>query len=403
MARPEALFMGKVLFESALDNQRDQLLKEIDQMGSEQVLNTDPEKLIAALADKYWVNVPVIPEENAISIETRDATVGGSDPWGDQQRLRGTEFDFHVRYEGDTVIFRLRPPSIGRIPRATVGEQSLVLTYLEAPGLGLDAKRDFELDLAAIKSYLEDMRKKAEPFNESLVGAARDAVEARRNKLLGDEARAIQLGYPLRRRLDTAGSYVVPAVQKRPRISMPEPGKNVYVREPALDMAEYEDILGIIGHVGVAMERSPSIFRNLAEEDLRFHFVIALNGTYMGAAMGEAFNLAGKTDILVRYDDRNVFIAECKFWTGPKGLAAAIDQLLGYISWRDTKTAVVLFSRDVSMSTVLEKVPATVRKHSNYLATVPYDRDGAYRFRLHQPGDRGRELVLTVVVFAVPA
>ena len=93
------------------------------------------------------------------------------------------------------------------------------------------------------------------------------------------------------------------------------------------------------------MELSPFLFRSIPEEDLRTHFLIQLNGWYEGQATGETFNLSGKTDIIIRDRDRNVFIAECKFWRGSKSLSEAIDQLLGYTSWRDTKTAIVLFNK----------------------------------------------------------
>ena len=38
-------------------------------------------------------------------------------------------------------------------------------------------------------------------------------------------------------------------------------------------------------------------------------------------------NVAG---ILLSEGDRNVFIAECKFWKGPKAFGEAIDRLFGY-------------------------------------------------------------------------
>lgn len=43
---------------------------------------------------------------------------------------------------------------------------------------------------------------------------------------------------------------------------------------------------------------------------------------------------ADQTDILIRVEDKNIFIAECKFWAGAKLLCDTIDQLLGYLSWR---------------------------------------------------------------------
>ena len=78
------------------------------------------------------------------------------------------------------------------------------------------------------------------------------------------------------------------------------------------------------------MERSPSAFNNMGEEDLRQHFLVQLNGRFEGAATGEIFNYQGKTDILIRSGDRNIFIAECKFWHGEKAFKDTVDQLLSY-------------------------------------------------------------------------
>jgi hypothetical protein len=45
-----------------------------------------------------------------------------------------------------------------------------------------------------------------------------------------------------------------------------------------------------------------------------------------GRAHAEAFNVTGKTDILIRHDGRSLFICECKFWTGQDGFTATVDQ-----------------------------------------------------------------------------
>ena len=109
------------------------------------------------------------------------------------------------------------------------------------------------------------------------------------------------------------------------------------------------------------MERSPKAFDGLDEEGIRSHFLVQLNGHYEGQATGETFNYQGKTDILIRSGDRNIFIAECKFWGGPQMLTQTIDQLLGYLSWRDFKTAILLFNRNRDFSKVLDSIPETVR------------------------------------------
>jgi hypothetical protein len=86
--------------------------------------------------------------------------------------------------------------------------------------------------------------------------------------------------------------------------------------EPVLDEKNYRAILEVIQSMAMVMERSPTAFAAMGEEDLRQHFLVQLNGHFEGAASGETFNYQGKTDILIREQDRNIFIAECKFWRG---------------------------------------------------------------------------------------
>lgn len=117
--------------------------------------------------------------------------------------------------------------------------------------------------------------------------------------------------------------------------------------EPALVDAEYANILDIVSNMALVMERSPSAFASIDEEDLRQHFLVQLNGQYEGQATGETFNYQGKTDILLRVDGRNIFIAECKYWHGAKSYTQTIDQVLSYVSWRDTKIAVIIFNRNL--------------------------------------------------------
>jgi hypothetical protein len=71
-----------------------------------------------------------------------------------------------------------------------------------------------------------------------------------------------------------------------------------------------------------ALERRPSSAEPLIanEETMRDWLMFLLSATYEtpdGRDLfigGETENGAGKTDILVRYEDRNAFIGECKFW-----------------------------------------------------------------------------------------
>lgn len=161
-------------------------------------------------------------------------------------------------------------------------------------------------------------------------------------------------------------------------------------------------ILDVIEGMVKVMERSPKAFHGIDEEALRTHSLVQLNGHYEGGATGETFNYQGKTDILIRSGDRNIFIAECKFWNGPAKLTDTIDQLLGYLSWRDSKAAILLFNRNKDFSKVIEAIPGVVRAHPNFQKDEGKRGETAFRYAFRHRDDAAKILHLTVMAFDIP-
>lgn len=93
------------------------------------------------------------------------------------------------------------------------------------------------------------------------------------------------------------------------------------------------------------------------------------------------------------------FIAECMIWNGPKALLAKLDQLLGYASWRDTKTAIVIFSRQKDFTAVLQKIAPTIKEHPNTIAELEVDGETRFRFTLRHRDDPERVFTLTVLAY----
>jgi hypothetical protein len=219
--------------------------------------------------------------------------------------------------------------------------------------------------------------------------------------LLNDQNLVVGLGFPLKQRSDAITTYVTSQVKRKLQIRPPIASNVPYKPEPVLSNDDYDHILKILTDMTFVMERTPKAFTSLNEEAIRTFFLVLLNGHYEGKATAETFNCSGKTDILIRENGKNLFIAECKFWRGPKQFKDTIDQLLGYTSWRDTKTAILLFNKKKDFSKVLDAIPQTVEEHPNYKSKGKTD-ETIFRYVFGHMGDQNRELLLTVMAFDIP-
>jgi hypothetical protein len=169
--------------------------------------------------------------------------------------------------------------------------------------------------------------------------------------------------------------------------------------EASLSDEQFENVLRTLRAIGQSMERTPAAFAKLDEEELRSVFLAALNAQFEGGATGESFNAEGKTDILIRHEDKNLFIGECKIWGGPVSLSKAVDQVLGYLCWRDSRAAILIFVRGESMSVAVSKIPHTIASHSNYLREIRTVGETEWHYDFCQKDDAERHLTLGVLAF----
>lgn len=119
-------------------------------------------------------------------------------------------------------------------------------------------------------------------------------------------------------------------------------------------------------------------------------------------AGGETFNRAGKTDILVPHQGKNLFVAECLIWRGPKYFLAKVDQLLGNLTWRDSKAAIVVFAETIDMTTALDGVERSASDHPCFLRLHGRPDESWFNYRFHLPGHEDREVQVAVLIFHFP-
>ena len=240
-------------------------------------------------------------------------------------------------------------------------------------------------------------------FNTQLSEKAQTLLSARRERLLKANGMATGLKYPLRKRPEDNGTYVVPTVRKRVIPVLPPAPGGSYTSEPTIDSSVYEDILRSLRSMSLVMERTPTPFKGLDEEGIRTHFMISLNASFEGEATGETFNGKGKTDLLIKHQDQNLFIGECKFWKGPKQFGEAVDQLMGYVTWRDTKTALLVFNRGRDTSKILTAIQSLLPTHPRFKRMDTPSTFGNLRAVLGQERDPNREVIMEILLFDVPA
>lgn len=117
---------------------------------------------------------------------------------------------------------------------------------------------------------------------------------------------------------------------------------------------------------------------------------------------GETFNKTGKTDILLRHEGNNVFIGECKFWRGSKSFLSTISQLLGYLTWRDSKAAVIMFVPNKEFTSVVESAKSCVSEHGNFLRLLSENNETWLNYEFHLDGDRNRVVKVAVMLYHTP-
>jgi len=379
-----------------LEQKEKEFLEEIDNFESDYILNTNIDELKNHLKEKYFLEIPEIKDKN-ICLKQEERT--------NYNHLNNNKYSVvlnHVPFSGNEELFRYIPstynydPPIGRIrENEIIVEINLIDKNKES------LNNEFNNRLNEIKKWLSWVSKDTTDFNNSLEQKIYSKIKDRCEKLKNENELISSLGFPLKKREDTPKTYIVPEI-KRKINPFPPIVKSSSKPEPIIKNDDYEHILNVVRNMSLVMERSPKIFKEMDEETLRSHFLIQLNGHYEGMATGETFNYEGKTDILIRYEGKNIFVCECKIWDGKKLLLETINQILRYTAWRDTKTAIFLFNRNKDLSSVLSQIPSVVKEHPNFKKEEDYDSETGFRYIFTHKDDKNKELYLTILVFDIP-
>jgi hypothetical protein len=415
MRRRDNLLFYEGDLHGTLDNHTRQISEKVNAIPKDQFLSTPEEDLVEHVYAELHIE-PLTLYEDSMEMDQHEVQIDVSgyrdrNPFGDRGPIyvQGVRIMVSVPFTGESVLWKLRPNSFQSVfPRADIRESrgdqagSVELVFEQPSDAQPEQlKQHLDSELKSIRFYVDAQRAQVEQFNNTARDNIRRAIQARKERLEKHDGIANLLGIPLKRR-DGAPS-VKPIQIKRTLVRpLPPPPKSGYKPEPGITDDDYEHILSVIRHEGRTFEATPKTYSVHDEEELRDIILAHLNGHYQGGATGETFRRSGKTDIRIEDQDRAAFVAECKLWRGQKELLAAIDQLLGYLTWRDCKAAILIFNKhNAKFTELIEKIPESLKNHPNFKRDLYQQGDGEWRFIFTSQEDELRQVIVNVFVFNI--
>ncbi|MFF1946950.1 hypothetical protein ACFVWF_32955 [Rhodococcus qingshengii] len=341
-----------------------------DYLDRTRIAATHIDDLTDELYAKFTLQRLEIDVDEIRLLRTQDEMTGLMQPDGEVVAFPQIMQALRLPYTGDRQLWRSVPSRSHRgdaLNMVEVGGPDYLLLHFDASGKDqpqLTAER--EALVRNLQQAVDWCNLDVDPWNTSLRVQIKRRLESRLQRI--EQARSLDQSSDI-------PIYRAPIEEQIPipveRVTLrPTPSGTPIASDPVMAQEIYDDVVQTIEQMTRAMERTPTAAK-LKEEEIRDLILFVLNANYRGAAAGEVFNGVGRNDILLRWDDANAFIGECKFWTGPSDFRAAIDQLLSYVTWRDTKAALIVFIRNGKPDDVMKKAHAEMCAHASYKSGAP--------------------------------
>lgn len=398
---------SEVTLRDFLDSRSQSLVAEIESEQENSLLNVDPTQYLDYLVTKYsvepvvlhWDQMTVSPTTRMVPAEMHDFR------WN---VVPGKSYErqaiiYRIPLSGNVEVLRYQPSTFnmsGRPGFAVDGTKAVTFEILRFDQGAEELKQAAESRKSEIQRDLAASTTDVDRHNQGLRSLAEDRFAKRKATLLERLELLHSLGVPVQKSDSVPATFAVDSPKKRLLVKPSAPDK-AFAPEPIMQEQSFRDILQTIHDMGVEMERHPSIYRGKNEETLRDYFLMVLAPNFHSVA-GETFNKIGKTDILVRHDKANLFVAECAIWKGQAAYLQKIDQALSYLTWRDSKAAIILFVKSKKFEPVLETVRSATAQHPCWTKTDTPRSDSWFPFRFHLPDDDTRGVDLAVLAFHVP-
>lgn len=405
------LFSGGDL-RDALEVARRKLQQEIADAPETYLLNVDLADWVRHLVAQHHIE-PLTLNRDDLYLEDlgqeqvdvrHDHRMRAITDWSQPAYVTGRAADLHIPFTGDSQLLLLRTNTYTHNPPiARFNHHEIIKRYhwpTDAPRPDLKAQANGLAN--TLEQWMQWSRTDVEAYNGELEALARRTIQDRRERVLADHTHLDDIGIPVRRRSDAPRTYAARGIARRTQPAPIARSEAPQAPEPTMIGELYEHTIQLIRSWGRAVERTPAPYRNANEETLRDALLPMLNSHYEGAATGETFNAAGKIDILIRVQDRSIFIGECKWWSGPSAVTDALGQLFSYTTWRDTKLALIFFVSRKDPTAVVAKVREVLGSHDRFVEWNGADDERELRAVMRWPADDQVRAQLHVIFVHLP-
>ena len=361
--------------------------QEISELSSSE-LETSADSLTLIFSSKYspspiQLHEPIHEDVGQVEKTTERLSPSPNLPRGGKVTKKVQRLKLKIPYTGERHMLHTQPRSYTTsFPTYDELTDSEIVHYVDYQVQGKDAeeiKNTIDNDIShwhgELKDYVNRLNKDIRKMQTSFEEQSRRFLEDHRENMDAKDEALAELGISPQ---NGEQGFVEP--EKKKELELPDLTDSSSKTQRIRDRT-FVDILDIIDSMRISVEQAENTVRDLDEESLRTIFLGAINSHY-GNATAESFNRGGKTDILLRHQGVNLFVAECKFWTGKKGFQNAVDQLLGNLTADDRHAALIIFSTREKFVTVQNGVKEAVEGHESFHSAVTRFQDhNVYQFQ----------------------
>lgn len=394
---------------SIIDSRKNEIKKYIQSLSDEIVMSGQDDVIIHNMFEKYKFELVEIQEELKENRKIEKTTIklpnmfyNRYDSFEPQYfEAEGINIICQFPFLGDKLLFKCSANTFSMSGYPDIDLYNNYFTLSAKETLDKMVKEENKellfnkiyRDLDDIKRFIGYCNNQAQSFNSQLESFTKRELNNRKEKADKFYTISKMLEIPIKR----TNSKVIEEIKIERKI-IPLVKTDNSVPEYSISDEIYFDILEMIKHQGSTFERTPEVYSNMYEEQLRDIILAFLNGLFKGKANGECFRKHGKTDILIEYENRAAFIAECKVWAGKKIFQAALSQLQGYTTWRDNKLSLIIFSRNKDFFKVIEEIKGVLPQEDNYLSYSELDKN-EFELKLRSKNNDGQILKIRIYVF----